>query len=854
MGLETYWKKRRFQETPEPEGKPERRKGRLRFVIQKHDATRLHYDFRLEMEGVMKSWAVPKGPSANPADKRLAMMTEDHPISYNTFEGIIPEGNYGAGPVIVWDRGTYVSAETDDAREEERVLLEGLEKGRFSFVMQGEKVKGEYTLTKMHGKERNAWLLIKKDDDAADPQKDLTAQDQSVASGRTIDDVLAGKKGAKAARSAFSSQRSSASVPRKSRAAEASASPMPRNLKPMLATLVDAPFDGKEWLFEWKWDGYRAVAEVEVGQVKLYSRNMLSFNERYPDIVEALAHLGHECVLDGEIIVAGKDGRGDFQLLQNWTRDHEGELQYQVFDLLWLDGYDVRHLPLKDRKKLLEELLRGQKEVCYSEHRVGKGKAFFEQARKAGAEGIMAKRADSPYKTGKRSEDWLKIKTHRRQEVVIGGFTEPRGSRKYIGALLVGVYENGSLTYVGHASAGYKAQDLKALRQTLEKLSVDAPPFSTKPKPNAPVTWVKPKLVCEVKFQEWTDDGVLRQPIFLGLRPDKAPADVHREAETDAQDAKRDAERDPPATVQTRARKDVPKGAMRAKDVPLTHLEKVYFPKEGYTKGDVVEYYRSVADLILPYLKDRPQSLHRHPGGVRGPSFFQKDVHHQVPSWIPTAEVYSDSHGKEINYLLCQDEATLLYLANLGCIEINPWNSRVGSLDNPDYFVIDLDPEDIGFDAVIETAQAVKEVLDRAGIEGYPKTSGKTGIHIFIPLGAGYAVEQAKQFAEVIAHLANALLPDITSIERSPKNRQKKVYLDYLQNNRGQTLAAPYSLRPVDGAPVSTPLRWSEVKKGLDPQDFTLKTIRKRVKKVGDLWKPVLGKGINLEKALKRLS
>jgi bifunctional non-homologous end joining protein LigD len=818
MSLAEYRKKRSFRRTPEPTGGKGGR-GPLRFVVQKHHASRLHYDFRLELDGTLKSWAVPKGPSLDPADKRLAMMVEDHPLDYRTFEGVIPEGNYGAGRVIVWDQGTYHAPNAADRRGTERAVRDGLARGRVSFVLDGEKLRGEFALVKLRRGAPNAWLLIKHGDEFATPD-DVTAAERSVVSGRTLDDIDAGPP--KRVRSGT-----------KSRTPRAAGKRPSRLVRPMLATLVDAPFDRAGWIFEIKWDGYRAIAEVDRGFVRLYSRNHTSFESKFAPVVKGLAGLKRRAVLDGEVVAVDSAGRSRFQLLQNYQKTGQGDLVYVVFDLLELDGRDLRGRPLAERKEQLRKLVNNLPHIRYGDHVEETGAAFFRAAVEQGLEGIIGKDGASPYREGVRSPAWVKIKTRQGQEAVIGGFTAPRGRRVGLGSLVLGVYEGDDLIYIGHTGGGLDTRGLENLSARLTALETKTCPFRKRPRTNAPVRWVKPQLVCEVVFQEWTDDGRMRQPIFVGLREDKPAREVRREV---------------PAPSAPAA-KAVPDGPV------FTNLDKVYWPVDGYTKGDLIAYYREVAPVILPYLRDRPMSLHRHPDGITGEGFFQKDVGRRPPPpWVRTVPIRSDSMAGRITYLVCDDEPTLLYLANLGCIELNPWNSRVGSLDRPDWLVIDLDPEAIPFARVIEAAVAVRKELDRAGAECLCKTSGKRGLHVYVPLGARYDTDVARQFAEVVATVVNRRLPRITSLERRPVNRQGRVYLDYLQNRRGQTLAAPYSVRPAPAAPVSTPLRWSEVRRGLDPNRFTMRTMKNRLDRVGDLWAPVRGPGIDLADCLERLS
>ncbi len=816
MLLEKYNRKRVFTKTPEPRGQIQPSRGALKFVIQKHQASRLHYDFRLEMEGVLKSWAVPKGLSLNPADKRLAMMTEDHPMAYRTFEGTIPEDEYGGGDVIVWDEGTYEADGTSNCEDSETKMLAGLAKGDMKFTLYGSKIQGSYALIKMKGRQENAWLLIKhKDEFVSD--RDITADQTSARSNKALGDephskiYIGGNRRQAAPKTSPKPKINKASKN------------MPHNIRPMLATLTNEPFDNPDWLYEIKWDGYRAVAEVEDGAVKLYSRTGQPFEHRYPAVVAALTKLQHNGVLDGEIVSLDNTGKSHFQYLQNYDRDKQGKLQYRVFDLLYLDGEDLRQLPLIERKKKLQNLLPGKSIIQYSDHVTGKGLQFFEQATKQGLEGIMAKDGRSVYETGRRSESWLKIKTHQRQEAVICGFTAPQGSRKYFGSLILGVYEHKKLRYVGHTGTGFNQQSLKYIYDHLVRLETDDSPFEKPPKTNAPVTWVKPKLLAEVEFSEWTADGQMRHPSFQGLREDKPAEAVTQEKPVTHMEAK------------------------------LTNLDKIYWPKEKITKGDLIEYYKSVSSIILPYLENRPQSLHRHPNGITAESFFQKNITVKVPEFVETVKLQLETEKRAINSIVCNNEQTLLYLANLGCIEINPWNARVGQLEYPDWGVIDLDPEQIGFDKVVEAARVTHKILENIDVPSYPKTSGKTGLHIFIPLGGKYTHDQAKQFIELVVTLVHHRLPQTTSLERSPDKRKKRIYLDYLQNRIGQTLAAPYSVRPWPGATVSTPLLWREVTKGLDPKRFTIKTLPARLQKLGDIWQPVIGKGINLKQALAKL-
>ncbi|MFZ2804539.1 MAG: DNA ligase D [Patescibacteria group bacterium] len=776
--LKTYRAKRNFKQTPEPKG-GKGRAGVRHFVVQEHHASHLHYDFRLEWGGALKSWAVPKGPPRHFKEHRLAVMVEDHPLAYRTFHGVIPKGNYGAGTVKIWDEGTYTVSSGTSTKDIEAAMEAGFKKGDVTFELHGKKMKGVYALIRMDSpKFKNGWLFMKKHE--RKPVVDFRPE--------------TGKR-----------------------------APMPHDVAPMLAEMADKPFSREGWIFEMKWDGYRALAEVSKGGVALYSRSGQSFNQKFSPVVEDLKTVNVDAVFDGEVVALDAKGKPAFELLQEYQKTGKGRLVYEVFDLLYLDGRDLRGLPLLERKRLLKSILPNLSHVKYTDHVEKNGVALFTAAKRNGLEGVMAKDGQSTYQTGKRSGDWLKMKNVMEQEAVIAGYTEPRRGRKYLGAVILGVYRGGEFVYIGHTGGGSNDAMLRELKTKLSKLEQRSSPFALPPKPNAPVHWVKPTLVCEVKFQEWTSDGVMRQPIFLGLREDKSAHDVVKEE---------------------------PRNAAK-QPFEFTHAEKVFWPKEKITKGDVLAYYHGVAKYILPYLKDRPESLNRFPGGIEEEHFFQKDMPN-APEWARTVKLHSESENKTINYLVCDDEQTLRYMVQLGCIEINPWNSRIKTISKPDYMIMDLDPEGVPFSAVVKTALAVKEVLDELGAKGYCKTSGGRGLHIYVPLAAKYSYEQARLFSQLVAQFVHEKVPELTSLERNPKKRTHAVYLDSPQNKEGATTVAAYCIRPRPGAMVSTPLRWNEVKIGLDPTKFTIKNTAQRLKKVGDLWKPVLGKGIDLKKCLDR--
>ncbi|MES2514311.1 MAG: DNA ligase D [Bacteroidota bacterium] len=636
----------------------------------------------------------------------------------------------------------------------------------------------------------------------------------------------------------------------------------------MLAKESHSAFDDKAWIYEIKWDGYRAIAELGRSDVLIYSRNGNTFNSSYPIVVDALQKMKIQAVLDGEIIVLNENGDPSFQLLQHYDGDSNHPIQYYVFDVLSINGTDTCDLPLLERKALLKKIIKKSDIIKYSDHIIGQGIDFFDLIKERNLEGIMAKKADSFYYPGTRTTEWLKIKHHQSQEAIIAGFTEPAGSRKYFGALVLAVKQGKELKYVGHTGSGFDQAKLKELYELLQPMVQEHSPFKEHIKTNTPVTWVKPVLVCEIKHTEMTRDGHMRHPVFLRMREDKKASQVTLEAtekiagkkvrNTTAAKSGKAANVSMKQTGISSATKSDKKEdtlSFGKVKVNITNTSKVFWPDEGITKGDVIQYYQQMADTILPYLKGRPQSLFRTPNGFDKPGFFHKDAGEDGPEWINSVPLYSESARKQINYIICDNKQTLAYLNNLGCIELNPWHSTINTLDKPDYLIIDLDPSEKNtFEQVIETANVVKQILDKAGAPCFCKTSGATGLHIYIPMQRKYTYDQVKDFAHLICVLTQEQLPKFTTLERNLKKRGSgMIYLDYLQNRRGQTIACVYSLRPKPNATVSTPLLWKEVKSGLSPQDFTIKTIFKRIKKTGDIFTGILDKGIDLSKCLQRL-
>lgn len=902
MSLEKYAEKRDFSKTREPKAGRSKDKDHLMFVIQKHDASRLHYDFRLEMDGVLKSWAIPKGPSTDPKVKRLAMMVEDHPFDYRNFEGLIPKGEYGGGTVIVWDEGTYEPIEEIKGKKaQEKHLLKQLEAGSVKIKLHGEKLEGEYALVKTRGMGENGWLLIKHNDQFASV-KDITKKDKSILSGKTIESME--KTSEKVWQHGHEEDVEKLEKTSKKKVLnepveqlekkvdaidtedfdveqllkKAPESKAPTKIKPMKATLVDEPFDDPDWLYEVKWDGYRAIAMIDKKGAELISRNNLPFDKYYP-INKLLKDWQINAVIDGEILVLNDKGVSDFGALQNWRSEADGNLVYYVFDILWYEGKNLMGLPLKQRQAILSVVLpTNDDRIRQSKVFDTGGIEFFNAAERIGLEGIIAKKASSVYTSDLRSKEWLKIKVQRRQEVIIAGFTKNAGTSKSFSALVLALYDdNGKLQYAGKVGTGFSDKLQKEMMEQFKPLITDKSPFEVEPdvdKPSrfrpqrlgAKPTWLKPELVCEVAFAEVTSDGVFRQASFKGMRSDKKTKDVVLEtpkhtAETveEAEGSDNDTHAKAIKPVKNTDRKTLlnPKDETQVRkicghDLKFTHLSKVYWPEDGVTKRDMFNYYYQAAEYILPYLKDRPMSLNRFPNGIHGPSFYQKDVKGKAPDWITKTFPYTTSEGEHKEYLVGSDESYLLWMASLGCIEMNPWFSRVQSPDNPDYCVIDLDPDKNTFDQVIAAALEVKKVLDAIDVPSYCKTSGSTGMHIYIPLGAKYDYDQSQMFARLVVGIVHRQIPDYTSLERMVAKRNGKMYLDFLQNRPGATIAGPYSLRPKPGATVSMPLHWDEVKPGLTMKDFTIFNSIDRLKETGDLFKGVLAKGIDLEKTIKK--
>ena len=821
--LERYRAKRQADRTPEPFGAAPVKGGQL-FVVQMHAARVTHYDFRLEMEGVLRSWAVPRGPSPNPADKRLAVHVEDHPLEYANFEGRIPEGNYGAGAVIIWDRGTWTPVEDP---------LAGLAKGKLLFDLKGHKLRGRWTLIKTKRSEKD-WLLIKERDAYASDQSTDSYPSDSVLSGLTVEELASGED------PAAPIEKELARLGAVARRVD------PAKLRPMLAERGE-PFTKAGWLFEIKYDGYRLIASKSAGATRLWSRAGHDLSDTFPEIVTAIGGLPFEhIVLDGEVVVHDTAGLPSFARLQKrgrLTRRHDIAraalalpATYYAFDLPGFGDYDLRGLSLRARKSVLEGTLPTVGPVRYSAHVEGEGEAMYEHMRKLGLEGVLAKRADSKYVSG-RSGDWLKLAIMNTDDFVVVGWTDPKGSQTGFGALLLAQYAGDTLTFMGRAGSGYSIEDLTTLRERLDALPKADPPAGAPAEAGA--HWVRPDFAVEVRFREVTPDGLLRQPVFLRLRDDKPLDECVRRSEGDEVPA--------PAAVSG--------GSSVDKHIHFTNLDKVFWPGEGYTKGDLIDYYRAVSKWLLPYLADRPLVMTRYPDGIEGKSFFQKDAPGYAPEWIRRQVLWSEQAQREVRYFIAEDEESLAYIINLGTIPLHIWSSRLATLERPDWCILDLDPKGAPFADVLKIAKAIRVLCEDIELPCLPKTSGSTGLHVLIPLGQAFTYEQSRTLGELIARVVTAELPDIATITRAVGDRGGKVYVDYLQNGHGRLLVGPFSVRPLPGAPVSMPLLWSEVKSGLTNARFTIRNAVARLEKLGtDPLRPVIDLAPDLGAALERLA
>jgi bifunctional non-homologous end joining protein LigD len=833
MALEEYAKKREFTQTPEPsadEGTPG--PGTNVFCVQRHAARRLHYDFRIEVSGTMKSWAVPNGPSLDPGRKQLAVMVEDHPMLYATWEGNIPKGNYGAGSMMLWDAGNYELMGEGSAEQQ-------IERGDFKFKLNGRKLQGNFALVRLRNAGKgNEWLMLKKKDEAAQPDWDIEQHAWSVKSGRSQEEIAL-------------------DMPEREVRGEgppatgAVAAPMPAMFTPMLAASSEKPPVGPGWIYEIKWDGVRALCFVQDGEAKFVGRRGTVMDRQYPELHEIPKFLrARSAVLDGEIAVLDEAGRANFGHIQpRIMASDSGAIEqlarsrpaiYFVFDLVYLNGYDLTRVPLEGRKRLLRSILRpGCGALRYSEEFDADPQQLLELARAQGLEGLLAKRTGSHYQT-RRTGDWVKVKVALEQDFVIAGWTE--GERDYFGALVLGAFEKGEFVHVGRVGSGFDSKVLAAVYAMVTPLENGVCPFRELPATETRAHWVRPELVCRVKYQMWTHEAKLRAPVFVGIRNDVL-----------AEDCTLTPVEATPRAALIAGTRDEASVNVDGQAIRIKNLNKVLWPKEGYTKRDLINYYDSVADLLIPYWKDRPLSLRRYPDGIESEGFFQKNVDSNFPSWMRT-EMVEEEGEEPRRRIVGNGRAELIYLANLGCIDQNPWMSRVGSIEYPDFLLVDLDPHECSYDKIVEAALMVKARLDLIGLRGYPKTTGGDGMHIYIPVEPVYTYPQTKAFAEILARLLASERPDLSTLPRAVGKRAGgKVYFDYLQNGLGKTISGPYVLRAHPGAPVATPLEWSELKPGLRPQNFNITNAAVRFSRVGDLFEGVLSRPQRLEAAIAKL-
>lgn len=825
--LKRYREKRDPEQTPEPFG--DERLGRplpagaqRLFVVQQHAARNLHWDLRLEIDGVLASWAIPRGPSLDPAEKRLAVRTEDHPLEYADFEGVIPAGNYGAGAMIVWDRGAYHSVDG-------RSPAEGAEMGKLDLYLDGHKLRGRFALVRTRGEGGKQWLLIRKGEPPAEGPQLIEAEPGSVFSGLQVADLA----GAGGRADALEAAAAAAGARRRGLPADA--------LRPMLATAADAPFSREGWIFEPKYDGARVLVEKRGSGVRVVARSGRDATHVYPEIARAAAHLpARAFVLDGEVVAPDATGRSSFERLQRrFSLSDPGEiaraeleipLLFYAFDLLSLAGHDLRPRPLLARKALLAELVPRLGFVRYVDHVEREGEALFEAAEQHDLEGVIGKRADSRYESGARSKHWLKLKVPRRAMLAIVGAQPGKGSRARLGSLMVAWHDGGELRYAGNVGSGLDERTIDALLPELEALQVNEPACTNLPQPlPAGTRLVEPRVCCEVRYTEVTGSGRLRHPTFEGLRGDVSPAECVAPGARDEAVA-------PPAPP-----------APVSQELRITRPEKVFWPEQGYTKGDLLAYYEAAWEWIGPYLRDRPVVLTRYPDGIDGKNFFQKNAPEFTPSWVERRNIDGT------DYFICNELRTLLYVINSGAIPLHVWSSRIATLERPDWLILDLDPKQAPFADVVRIARCIYGLLCDLGAPCYAKTSGQDGLHVLVPLAAALEHDDARALGEVLARAVVAELPDIATVTRPVAARGDKVYVDYGQNGRGKLIAAPFSVRPRGGAPVSTPLRWSQVTSRLDPARWTIRTSLREMRRNGDPLRPVLEEAVDVPALLQAL-
>jgi len=840
MSLAKYRRKRDFAKTKEPSGKARRKAGNS-YVIQKHDASHLHYDFRLELDGVLLSWAVPKGPTLDPSVKRLAVQTEDHPIEYGSFEGTIPEGEYGGGTVMVWDRGTW---EPDgDARA-------GYKKGHLSFQLHGQKLTGGWHLVKTQraGQKQNTWLLFKAKDGAAKPgdTRLLETEPESVLTGRDLKGISESRRSSanKKAKTKVAKTKVAKTKVAKTAGGAGKAASMPREIEPELATLVSETPTGDDFIHEVKFDGYRVIARIDDGQIRLLTRSGEDWTDRMPSLKSALSTLrAKSAILDGEFVALDEHGVTDFQLLQNsFSGKSQSPLAYYAFDLLYLDGVDLRPLPLLERKAKLERLLarlpKSESILRYSDHTRGNGARFFAEAAKLGLEGVVSKRADSRYRSG-RGKDWQKSKSLARQEFVIVGYTEPGGGRSHLGALLLGVRREKRVVYSGRVGTGFSERSLKDLLGRLSPLEIAKPNLENAPRGSElrGVHWVKPKLVAEVAYTAITHDGLLRHPTFKGLREDKPASQVVLEQPRAM--ASRTPRRKPaPAASKQPARAASKRPAPAASKHPapaaskpaLTHPDKVLYPELGLTKRELADYYELVGPLMVPHVANRPLTLLRCPEGRQKQCFFQKHPGETLAEGLVRVQAPSSDGSSE--YAALADARGLTALVQMGVLEVHVWGALASDAEHPDRLVFDLDPApELAFQETIAGAHALRKLLEELGLQSWVKTTGGKGLHVTVPIVPQPGWDEVKAFCRAVAEELTRRDPERYLATMSKAKRRGKIFVDYLRNSRGATFIAPYSPRAREGAMIAMPVEWDDLSAKFKPESFSVRTAERYLSK-----------------------
>lgn len=814
MKLSLYNKKRNFKKTPEPKGKVSNKYKQL-FIIQKHAASHLHYDFRLELNGVLVSWAVPKGPCLDPTVKRLAMHVEDHPVEYGNFEGIIPKGEYGGGTVMLWDKGKWIPEDEDP--------VAAYKKGHLRFSLQAEKLHGRWSLIRFKSADDKSWFLIKGKDEFAKPLKkfDITLEEpNSVKSNMTMDEIAANFNSIWTKKGLTKAKKKPSKKLKNIIKIDLPPSKFPNSIFPELATLVDNAPSGNEWLHEIKFDGYRILAFKNAGAIELMSRNNRDWTPHFNNVYKELKKLNKNVLFDGEIVLLDSNKQSNFQLLQNAIGAKESKpFIYYIFDLLYYDQYNLMALPLLERKNILKQVLESfdSDVLLYSDHIIGNGPEIFSKACEMKLEGIISKNINSPYDQ-KRSKLWLKTKCSHRQEFVIGGFSPPSGSRAHFGSLYLGYFDNnGRLVFCGNVGTGFNQTSLKTIYALLKKNIITTNPFSTRPPGVTTATWVNPVLVAEVEFTEWTSEGILRHPSFKGLRADKKANAITREVEVKMK------------KTQSANKPKLTTGQVHL-PFKLTNPNKILYVEGKITKKDIAEYYDTIQEWILPYIVQRPLTIVRCPDSYTQ-CFYQKHVNRTTGKAIYGFPI--KEKDKVDNSIYIKDREGLMALVQMGSLEIHPWGSRIEKVEYPDMITIDLDPApEITWKTIVSTAQMIKKQLKNLNLISFVKTTGGKGLHVVIPIKPNHQWDKVKEFSHAFVDLLVEHNPEAYVSNMSKIKRKGKIFIDYLRNQRGATAIAAYSTRARIHAPVSVPLDWDELTNSRKDTEFTIATLPERLKRL----------------------